>query len=72
MAAERAANRASSERASIIAQAEMTVDEKLQALDSQETQDVVADADKMRGESLMRPLVERRAAFEHVTHNLHV
>ena len=63
MAAERAANRASSERASIIAQAEMTIDEKLQALDSQETQEVVADADKMRGESLMRPLVERRAAI---------
>jgi hypothetical protein len=62
-AAERAANRASSERAAIIAEAEMTVDEKLRALESQETQEVVADADKMRGESLMRPLLERRAAI---------
>jgi hypothetical protein len=63
IAAERAANRASSERAAIIAEAEMTVDEKLRALDAQETQEVVADADKMRGESLMRPLVARRAAI---------
>ena len=66
MAAERAANRASSERAAIIAEAEMTVEEKLRALDlqeSQEVREVVADADKMRGESLMRPLVKRRAAI---------
>ena len=66
LAAERAANRASSERAAIIAEAEMTVEEKLRALDSQdsqEIQEVVADADKMRGESLMRPLVKRRAAI---------
>ncbi len=66
LAAEKAANRASSERASIVAEAEMTVEEKLRALDtqdSQEIQEVVADADKMRGESLMRPLVKRRAAI---------
>lgn len=63
MAAERAANRASSERAAIIAEAEMTVDEKLRALDAQQTQEIVADADKMRGESLMRPLIERRSAI---------
>lgn len=63
IAAEMAANRASSERAAIIAEAEMTVDEKLEALDIQQTQEVVADADKMRGESLMRPLVKRRAAI---------
>ena len=63
IAAEMAANRASSERAAIIAEAEMTIDEKLEALDVQQTQEVVADADKMRGESLMRPLVKRRAAI---------
>mgnify|MGYP000116277021 CR=1 FL=1 len=62
-AAERAADRASKERSLLVAAAEKAVDDKLIELESQAELDRMVDPDAMRGESLMQPLVERRAAI---------
>ena len=61
-AAEKAADRALSERGSLVAAAEKAIDDKLMEIES-ENEKASLDADTMRGESLMQPLVKRRAAI---------
>ncbi len=62
-AAERAADRAVDERKLLVAAAEKAVDEKLIELETKAAREMSSDPDAMRGESLMQPLVKRRAAI---------
>ena len=61
-AAEKAADRALDERGILVAAAEKAIDDKLIEFESMNPKNNL-DEDAMRGESLMQPLVKRRAAI---------
>ena len=61
-AAEKAADRALNERGILVAAAEKAIDDKLIEFESMNSKNNL-DEDAMRGESLMQPLVKRRAAI---------
>ena len=61
-AAEKAADRALNERDLLVAAAEKAIDDKLMEFEATNEKTSVSE-DTMRGESLMQPLVKRRAAI---------